>query len=611
MASQDPSTETPFPEAAREKYLRERDKRLVPGRAAIRDLRTDEHFRRYRDDPFTVFEHRDALDADVDVDVAIIGAGMAGIVAGAKLREAGIDGIRLLDEAGGVGGTWYWNRYPGIMCDVESYTYLPLLEETGYTPKTRYAFGDEIREHFERIADQYDLVADALFHTRVEQSAWDDDISRWVIETDRGDTIRARYVVMAVGILNLMKLPAIDGMETFAGASFHTARWDFGYTGGTPDGELDELGDKVVGIVGTGASAIQCIPHLAAGAKELHVFQRTPSAVGVRDNRPTPPDFAEGLAPGWQLDRMENFQALMLGRPVEEDLVDDGWTHHFAPTHAFPRDPAWSGLEYMQHLEAFDYAVMEEHRSRVDALVENRDTAEKLKPYYRYICRRPCFHDEYLQTFNRPNVHLIDAPAGIDRVTERGIVVEGNEIELDCIVYATGFEAEATPLSRRVGHTVIGRDGTTLGDKWERGGGTLFGMFTRNFPNMFLMPAPGQQAVVTVNHTLITVVGGAFIGAAVRQLEAGGVRRFEVSEAAEKEWCDTILSTHVDGSSVMAACTPSRVNNEGDPGAANPLGGSYGGGLGDYFGFKQLLSDWLADGRLEGLDVVHDDARPG
>lgn len=602
MTESEPMDDMTFdPDAVHAKYLGERDKRLVPGRADIRDLRADERFARYRDDPFTEFEDRGAIEDDVDV--AIIGAGLAGVIAGANLRNAGLKQIRFIDEAGGLGGTWYWNRYPGVMCDVESYSYLPMLEEMDYVPKNRYAFGDEIREHLEKIAERHDLVEDALFQTRVEQSAWDDATARWVIRTDRGDTIRARYVVMAIGILNLMKLPVIEGMEKFTGATFHTARWDFEYTGGTQHGNLDKLGDKVVGILGTGASAVQCIPHLAQGAKELYVFQRTPSAIGFRGNRPTPPDFAAGLAPGWQRERMENFQALMLGRPVGEDLVDDGWTHHFAPLHAFPRDPAWSDLEYVQHMEAFDYKVMEEHRARVAEIVEDPEKAEILKPYYRYICRRPCFHDEYLLSYNNPNVRLIDAPGGIDRVTERGIIVHGEEIELDCIVYATGFEAEATPLSRRMGHTVIGRDGTTLADKWERGGGTLLGMFTRNFPNMLIMPAPGQQGVVTVNHTLVTVVGGEFLGATVRQLEAGGVRSFEVSDAAEAGWCDEILSTHVDGSAVMSACTPSRLNNEGDPGAANPLGGSYGGGLGNYFGFKELLARWLDDGELAGLDL--------
>lgn len=589
------------PEAVHAKYLEERDKRLFAGRAAIQDLVHDERFASYRDDPFTEFSERDALVADVDA--VVIGAGMAGVLAGANLAKAGLEDIRLIDQAGGIGGTWYWNRYPGIMCDVESYTYMPMLEELDYIPTRRYAYGEEIRAHLEAIALKYELVEPALFHTGVQTSEWDDDAARWVVRTDRGDVVRARYLVMAVGILNLLKLPALPGMDTFKGRAFHTARWDFEYTGGGPEGGLTKLGDKVVGVVGVGASGIQCVPHLAEAAKHVYVFQRTPSAIGVRDNCPTPDDFAENLAPGWQRERMENFQAIMLGRPVDEDLVDDGWTHHFAPLHAFPRDPSWSTEEYIRAIEEFDYGVMEAHRRRIDEIVSDPAVADSLKPYYRYICKRPLFHDEYLQAFNRPNVTLVDCPRGVETVTESGVVSDGEEIDLDCIVYATGFEPETTLLSRRAGHEVIGRGGITLEDKWVDGGATLFGMMTRGFPNLFIMPAPGQQAVVTVNHALISVVGGEFIGSAVALLEEAGVKCFDVTEQAEADWCSEILGSYVDGSAVMEACTPSRLNNEGNPRAAKPLMGSYGGGLGDYFGFKELISDWLAKGDLAGLEL--------
>jgi cation diffusion facilitator CzcD-associated flavoprotein CzcO len=588
-------------DAVHAKYLEERDKRLFEGRAAIQDLANDDRFASYRRDPFTAYTERDPLVQEVDV--AVIGAGMAGVVAGANLRKAGLADIRLIDQAGGVGGTWYWNRYPGIMCDVESYTYMPMLEDLDYIPTRRYAFGEEIRSHLEAIAQKYDLVEPALFHTDVETSEWDEAASRWVVRSDRGDVLRARYLVMAVGILNLLKLPALPGMEEFKGRAFHTARWDYEYTGGSPDGNLTKLGDKTVGLVGVGGSGIQCVPHLAESAENLFVFQRTPSAIGVRDNRATPEDFPEGLEPGWQRTRMENFQAIMLGRPVDDDLVDDGWTHHFAPTHAYPRDPAWDDAEYGRRLEAFDYEVMEEHRDRIDELVADAETAERLKPYYRYICKRPLFHDEYLPSLNNPNVTLVDCPRGVERVTERGVIVEGQEIELDCIIYATGFEAESTPLSRRVGHDVIGRDGITLEDKWVDGGATLFGMMSRGFPNMFIMPAPGQQAVVTVNHALISELGAEFIGGTAGLLEEAGATSFEVSAQAETDWCQEILKSFRDGSAVMAACTPSRLNNEGNPQAAKPLAGSYGGGLGDYFGFKELLADWIERGDFTGLEL--------
>lgn len=591
------------PAAVRAKYLAERDKRLVEGRAAIRDLAADARFAGYRSDPFTPFTTRPPVTEECDA--VIVGAGLAGLCAGAQLRMAGLSRIRLVDEAGGIGGTWYWNRYPGVMCDVESYIYMPMLEELDYIPVDRYASGDEIRRHLVAIADKYDLAADALLHTRSESSEWDEASARWVIRTDRGDVLRARYLVLATGILNLMKLPAIEGMEDFTGHAFHTARWDYAYTGGGPDGGLDRLADQVVGLMGTGASGIQCLPHLADAARHVYVFQRTPSAIGVRGNRPTAPDFASSLEPGWQRARMDNFQAIMLGRPVEQDLTDDGWTHHFARTRRMPRDPSWTTAEYVARMEEFDFQVMEEHRARIDDVVTDRCTAEALKPYYRYLCKRPCFHDEYLAAFNRPNVTLVDCPAGLDRVVADGVVVDGAHIALDCIVYATGFEAESTPLPRRVGHVVVGRDGVTLAEKWADGAASLWGMTTAGFPNLFLMPAPGQQAVVTVNHTHITVEGAEHIGRMVRLLEARGVRSFEVTESAEVAWTEAIVGAYIDGSAVMAACTPSRINMEGNPQSFRPRDGSYGGGLGDFFGFRQLLADWCAAGTFDGftLDV--------
>ncbi len=413
------------PEAVRAKYLAERDKRLVPGRADIRNLQSDEHFAHFRDDPFTpVVARRPVVD---EVDVVIVGGGIAGVLAGANLRKAGLERIRVVDHAGGIGGTWYWNRYPGVMCDVESYMYMPMLEELDYVPTRRYAFGEEIRHHLEAVADRFDLGADALFHTGVTRAGWDDDTARWRIHTDRGDEISTRWYVLAVGILNLMKLPAIAGMEDFAGRSFHTARWDYGYTGGGPHEPLTDLADKVVGLMGTGASGIQCVPPLAESAKHLYVFQRTPSAIGERGNRPTDPDFAHGLEPGWQQARMDNFQSIMMGRPAAVDQVDDGWTQHYAAVQHPPRRDGMTTAEYLRSAEELDYRIMDTHRRRVEELVADPATAEILKPYYRYLCKRPCFHDEYLPALNSPNVTVIDCPGGIDRITGQGPVVDGRQ----------------------------------------------------------------------------------------------------------------------------------------------------------------------------------------
>jgi len=589
------------PEVVRAKYLAERDKRLVPGRADIRDLRTDAQLAHYRDDPFTPVIERDPV-AD-EVDVVIVGGGIAGILAGARLRKAGIERIRIIDQAGGIGGTWYWNRYPGVMCDIESYIYLPMLEELDYIPTRRYAYGEEILGHLRAVADRFDLEADALFHTGVTRAEWDEDAARWRIRTDRGDEVTCRWYVLAVGILNLMKLPAIEGMEDFAGRSFHTARWDYEYTGGGTHEPLAGLEGKVVALVGTGATGIQCLPPLAESAKHVFVFQRTPSAIGERGNRPTEPEFAAAIEPGWQRARMDNFQAIMLGRPAEVDLVDDGWTHHYAAVHHPPRAEGMTTGEYLRSAEELDYGIMEDHRHRVEQLVTDPATAEILKPYYRYLCKRPCFHDEYLQAFNRPNVTLIDCPSGIERITEKGPVVDGKRYEVDCIIYGTGFEPELTPLFRRAGHEIVGRGGVTLAEKWADGAASLFGMMSRGFPNLFVMPAPGQQAVVTVNYTQLAVLGAEFVGGAIGLLEQHGVEVFDVSAEAEQAWTQKIVSSFVDGSAVMSACTPSRINNEGHPETMNPRNGNYGRGMGDWFAYREVLEQWLEAGSFEGLEL--------
>jgi cation diffusion facilitator CzcD-associated flavoprotein CzcO len=595
------------PAAVRSRYEAERAKRMVKGRAAIHDLAHDDAFAKYRQDPFTPVAVRDPVDEDTGV--AIIGAGIAGVVAGAQLRKQGIASIRLVDQAGGFGGTWYWNRYPGVMCDVESYCYMPMLEEMEYVPKKRYAMGDEIREHVEAIARRFDLTDAALFHTGVQRTEWNDELARWVLHTDRGDEIRAKYVILAVGILNLMKIPTIPGMEDFEGPAFHTARWDYGYTGGSQqDPTMTGLADKVVGIIGTGASAVQAIPPLAESSKHLFVFQRTPAAVGVRDDRPTSPEFASGLRPGWHRERNENFQAVMLGRPVDVDLVDDGWCHHFARINNPQFEPGTTMEDHMLRVDEFDFEVMELHRRRITETIGDAAKADLLMPYYKYSCRRPLFHDDFLPSLNRDNVSIVDCATGIDRITARGVVVDGHEYEVDCIVYATGFEPEVTPLPRRAGHEIVGRDGLTLADKWRDGGATLFGLMTAGFPNLFLIPCPGQQAVVTVNYTLVAEIGAEHIAATIAALEAEHVEVFDVTAEAEADWVQQIMSASAAAAPPPGGvpCTPgSRMlfDDEGNMVLLDPHAGTYGGGFGDYFGYRDLLAEWRRRGDFAGLSL--------
>ena len=345
---------------------------------------------------------------------------------GARLREAGFESLRIIETGGDFGGTWYWNRYPGAMCDVESYFYLPLLEETGYMPKHKYSFAPEILEHARRIARHYHLYDDALFQTSITGMRWDESDQRWIISTNRGDRFKAQYVAMANGPLSRPKLPGIPGINDFKGYTFHTSRWDYRYTGGDSCGNLEKLKDKRVGIIGTGATAVQCIPHLGEAAKHLYVFQRTPSSIDVRNNRETDPDWVASLEPGWQRRRMENFNILVSGGDQDVDLVHDGWTDIFRNLTGIVAEAGLeeararlTAHERAQLLGAVDYRKMNQIRARVDAIVKDHATAEALKPWYRQFCKRPCFHDEYLPTFNRPNVTLVDTNGhGVERLTE-------------------------------------------------------------------------------------------------------------------------------------------------------------------------------------------------
>ena len=484
-------------DALREKYRYERDKRVrIDGNDQYQEMAGT--FAHFLDDPYVEPVAREPLLDEVDV--VVIGGGFGGLLAGARLRQAGVDGVRIVEKGGDFGGTWYWNRYPGAMCDVEAYIYLPLLEELNYVPKQKYTEAPEILAHSRAIGEHFDLYRDACFQTEVTELRWDAGAARWIVSTNRGDAMRARFVVMASGPLHRPKLPGIPGIESFAGHSFHTSRWDYGYTGGGPEGGLTGLAGKRVGIIGTGATAVQAVPHVGAAAEQLFVFQRTPSSIDVRNNRPTDPEWAASLESGWHQHRMDNFNSLVSGVYQPEDLVSDGWTDIIGKLLIRIRtsdQPDLSPDGVTSTLELADFDKMNEIRARVDTIVNDPVTAESLKPYYRQFCKRPCFHDEYLQTFNRPNVTLVDTDGrGVDRVTERGVVVGETEYELDCLIFATGFEV-GTDYARRAGCEIIGRGGRTLTEKWASGVRTLHGMHTRDFPNLFIFsPA---QAGFTVN----------------------------------------------------------------------------------------------------------------
>jgi cation diffusion facilitator CzcD-associated flavoprotein CzcO len=588
-------------ESLKQKYAEERAKRL---RADGNDqyVQIEGHFDRYLDDPYTAVVPRNSKTDHVTV--AILGGGFAGLVTGARLKEAGIDDVRIIEKGGDFGGTWYWNRYPGAQCDTTSFIYMPLLEETGHMPSEKYAHGPEILEHSRRIGRQFGLYENALFSTRVTELEWDDQRSRWIIRTDRGDAFTAQFVSMGTGPLHVPKLPGIPGIDTFRGHSFHTSRWDYAYTGGDPNGApMDQLRDKRVAVIGTGATAVQCVPELARACRQLYVFQRTPSSVDARDNRPTDPDWFKELAtPGWQHRWLENFAAVQTGMLPEEDMTQDGWTDIARRVRSkimlLPAEE-WTPDGMLRAFEDSDFEKMEEIRARVDAIVRDDTTAAKLKAWYRQLCKRPCFHDEYLQAFNLPSTQLVDTDGkGVERITAKGVFAAGVEYEVDCIVYASGFEV-GTAHTRRMGFDPIGRDGMRLSDYWADGMRTKHGMFVHGFPNLFIVQVQhGANLISNVPHNLTEA--GKTIAMILNAASAAGAAEVEVTKQAEDDWMELLRS----GPGTFLGtteCTPGYYNSEGQPTVAGrdfllgyPLGATA------YF---QYLDGWRTSGTFDGLEL--------
>jgi cation diffusion facilitator CzcD-associated flavoprotein CzcO len=580
-------------DALRERYAFERNRRL---RADGIDqyVEITGAFAGFADDPWCDPDFtREPLSDEVDV--AIIGAGFGGLLTGARLRELGVDDIRLIDKAADVGGTWYWNRYPGIACDVESYVYMPLLEELGYIPTEKYAKGDEIFAHCQRIAERYDLYRNACLQTEVTEIRWNSTQLRWIVSTNHGDAIGARFVAMSNGYLQKPKLPGITGILDYRGHAFHTSRWDYDYTGT----DLAKLADKRVGIIGTGATAIQCVPHLAESVKHLLVFQRTPSTVDVRGNRPTDPDFSADLKKGWQRHRIENFQLLTAGGDADEDLVDDAWTSIVKKLFVMrqTRIEGISDEDRLRTVDMADFAKMEEIRARVDSVVTDPATAEALKPWYGYFCKRPCFHDGYLQAFNRENVTLVDTKGrGVEQITANGVVVDGTEHHLDCLIFATGFEV-GTDYSRRVGFEIVGRDGVTLTDTWRDGVRTYHGLAVRGFPNCFVLSI--AQSGFTVNFPYLLEVQATHVAWLIAWA-LNNDADLETTSEAQAAWVDTVVGRSGASADRAKACTPGYYNREGRATAKTRQGSFFYGTPTEY---AEILESSRANGTPEGFEV--------
>jgi cation diffusion facilitator CzcD-associated flavoprotein CzcO len=587
-------------EGLRRKYAAERAKRLRPD-GNDQYLELHGQFEQLLHDPYTEQVEREPKRDHVTV--AFVGGGFAGLVTGARLKEAGIDDVRIVEKGGDFGGTWYWNRYPGAQCDTTSMIYLPLLEETGHMPTEHYVHAPEILEHCQRIAKQYGLYENALLHTQVTDLEWDDSRGRWIVRTDRGDEFTAQYVGWGTGPLHVAKLPGIPGIETFGGHTFHTSRWDYAYTGGDPNGApMDRLTDKRVAIIGTGATSVQCIPHLAAACRELFVFQRTPSSVDTRGNKPTDPQwFADMATPGWQQRWLENFVANMTpGEWPSEDLVNDGWTDLAKRMRGRIMEVSSGSVtveQIMAEVEAADFEKMSEIRGRVNTIVGDQATAEQLKAWYRQLCKRPCFHDEYLDAYNMPTVHLVDTDGrGVERITTAGVVVAGVEYPVDCIIYASGFEVGTAP-TRRTGFDVTGRDGIRLSECWADGMRSMHGIHMHGFPNAFLVQLwQGATFVANVPHNLTD--SAATVAAVLAHAAGEGFDQVEVTKEAEDAWMELMVPNPV-MRSFLANCTPGYYNNEGAELSAHSLFGGYVHGAAAYF---RYIEQWRRAGDFAGLE---------
>lgn len=602
-------TQTPQTDhaALRAKYLLERDKRLR-GEGQKQYLEAEGEFEEYYEaDPYTPVVPRPPISQDIDV--AILGGGLSGLITAARVKQAGVTGFRVIELGGDFGGAWYWNRYPGIQCDTDCYCYLPMLEEVGYIPKQKYSFGDEVFEHCRRIGKHFGLYDHAIFSTLIRSVVWDESIGRWRIGTNRGDDIRARFVVMCQGPFNRPKLPGIPGIRDFRGHTFHTARWDYAYTGGDMSGGLDKLADKRVAVIGTGASGVQVVPHLARSARHLYVFQRTPSYIDERGDVPTDPEWVKTLEPGWQKERQRNFHtaAFEAFAPGQPDLVCDGWTEvsRNLAAHLDATD-GWAALadpeKFMELREIQDYRAMQRLRDRVDTVVEDERTARALKPYYRFLCKRPCFNDAYLPTFNRPNVTLVDVSdtKGVERITENGIIAHGVEHEVDCVIFASGFEI-TTDLDRRLGiRPFAGRDGLSLYDHWAKGYRTLHGVMSHGFPNQFFTGF--LQGGVTASTTAMFEQQAQHIAYIIKETVARGASTVEPSEEAQDQWCATVRETAVDNTNFQRECTPGYYNNEGEQQIRSHLGEPYWPG---FYALEDLLQAWRDTGEMRGL-VLND-----
>ena len=591
------------PNELTKRYATEREKRIrTDAEAQFVQLSHDSPFANKYLEEDTYCERVEREPIQDEREVIVIGGGWVGMLTAARLIQAGVNDVRIVESGGDFGGTWYWNRYPGAQCDIESYSYLPLLEETGYVPKLRYSFAPEIYEHAQRIGHHFGLYEKAVFQTWVTELRWLEDSHQWLVKTNQGDAMRARHICLGTGPANRPRLPGIPGVDRFLGHSFHTCRWDYEYTGGSHEGNLTNLTDKTVAIIGTGATAVQCVPALGESAKQLYVFQRTPSSVDIRNNSETDPEWAAGLKPGWQKERQKKFGEAFLGGPIDPAFIDDGWTRLTRNVRALA---AQADGKITNLVQLADFKTMEEIRSLVDETVKDPKVAEKLKAYYNQFCKRPTFNDHYLGTFNRENVELVDVSStqGVEEITERGIVANGQEYEVDCIIYASGFEITSS-YERRLGIPIFGVGGQSIFEHWQNGMRSMHGLMVSGFPNLF-MCGGGFVFQLGANYAHGIDVQARHVAYIISELASRGVQSANVSNMAEEQWIADQLDTKISGFVLGGSpdtCTPGYYNQEGTTQRYRDVRReTYSKGVGAYI---KLLREWRDTNELEGLELT-------
>lgn len=627
-------------EALFAKYQAERAKRIrADGVAQFQE--TEGIYRPFQEDVYAPpGSKRNGVESETTV--LIVGGGYGGLVTAVNLRKEGVDDFLIVEKGADFGGTWYWNQYPGILynplsssptrskeyteifmgetgvgCDVESLHYLPFLEETGYIPRDRFASGPEIREHVSRIVERWQLAEQAHLQTEITTIQWKEEKNggRWHIYTRQGDHFRARFVVLATGTLHKPKLPGLKGIEEFQRDHFHSSRWNYDLTGGdATGGRMTQLATKTVGIIGTGASAVQLVPQLACDARKLYVFQRTPSSVTMRHTQPPDPAVIAALPPGWQRAQMNEFAQILQGNLLDEEVDCPALEGLEALTmRAVYAEAARIGVDLQAQPEKIeevyrllDFRLMERLRHLVDETVQDVETAEKLKPWYSFMCKRPAFHNDYLAAFNRPNVELVDTDGqGVSHLTATGVVALDQEYPVDLLIYSTGFEFEVgSNFHRRTGIRLVGAKGQTLDEKWEanpRGPSTLFGIHIRDFPNLFnIGPA---QAGVTGNQLHNIYIAAEHIAAVVQTClpttTCSSFRIIEPTEEAEEEWGKQIETGREMRVAFAQTCPPGYYNKEGKPEEIPPRWGWYPPGI---VAWEKVLKEWRDEGTMKGME---------